>query len=115
MFKLFIIIILFLSAKLFAQRRQVPPPPIPMKNGSNLKPNYMPVSLANRLKKFPFKNAATIEIISFNLEADAETMDLVLATTDPILCISIKVSTLFHSKVSSTIRTFYFCELCICL
>ena len=85
MFKLCIVILLFVSVNLFAQKKQIPPPPIPMKNaknGSGLNPNYRPIPLDKRLKKFPFKNAVTIEIISFNLEADAETMDLVLTTTD---------------------------------
>lgn len=103
MLKLLIIIMFFLSANLFAQKKEIPPPPIPMKNGSNLNPNYKPVSLANRLKKFPFKNAVTIEIISFNLEADAETTDLVLTSIDTTLQNSSKKENAGFVKLSTIV------------
>lgn len=72
-FKISIIILLFISVNLSAQRK-VPPPPIPSaKKSSNKNLYYKPILLDKRLNKFPFRNATKIEIISFNLEADEET------------------------------------------
>ena len=83
--KILITILLFLSVNLFAQKK-TPPPPIPSaKKTSNKNLNYKPILLDKRLKKFPFKNATKIEIISFNLETDEETDVPILISRDTII------------------------------
>ncbi|HEX8575417.1 MAG TPA: hypothetical protein VF677_03905 [Flavobacterium sp.] len=87
MFKLLITILLLLSANLFAQKKDIPPPPSPIKNAkksSDKNANYKPVLLDKRLKKFPFKNATKIEIISFNLETDEPIEVSILVSKDSI-------------------------------